>query len=75
MGLGEWIDGNNVEFDRIKVLAQWHGMHRELEANVSDMEIPQILHINVDRLSKLVQHEAPICSFRARVTGNAYWLI
>jgi hypothetical protein len=61
LGLGGWIDGNNVETYRMKVLAQLHGMHRELEANVSDIEIPHIPRSNVDRLSNPVGLSATDC--------------
>ena len=61
LGLGEWIDGNNVQFDRKKIVTQLRGMHRELEASVSEMAVPHILRNNVDRLSKLVGLSSTDC--------------
>ena len=54
IGLGNWIDNTQQEFDRKKVLAEIRKAHKDMEANSGKELVPAILLDNVAQLSKLV---------------------
>ena len=61
LGLGEWIDPVDVEFDVKTVRAELRTLHQIAERKWRDIAPPSLLRKNVTRLSKLVGLSATDC--------------
>jgi len=64
LGLGDWIDDDERDFDAVLVRARLRELHREAERDAerdAGRKVPAILHANVARLAALVGMSATEC--------------
>ena len=61
LGLGEWIDPEDREFNPVKVRAELRRLHQEGESKLAGAAMPACLRANVNRLSELVGLSATDC--------------
>ena len=54
LGMGEWIDGGEYDFDQKAVRTRLRKMHHECERSLRHAALPKSLADNISRLSKLV---------------------
>lgn len=54
IGLGDWIDSDELEFDAKAVRNELRRIHRQNEADLKHREVPRLLKKNISRLSELV---------------------